>query len=371
VRDADELSPPEQLLARVLAGLDVGDALVGVDSDAFHRAATDHDVLPLAAERLAGLQIPETLRARCSEDSAQAAAADLAREVELRRFLREIETTHIVPLLLKGSHLAYSHYPRSDLRPRADSDLLIPTDARTSVHSILTERLGYVASSKVSGEMTLTQKTYLRYDGEALVHAFDVHWRVASPPVFANLLSYGELAQASVPLPRLATNARGPSNVHALLLACVHRVAHHDDDLNLKWLYDIHLIAQAMPAAEWDQLRQLASEREVAAVCVHSLRLATRYFETPMPSWVRTDVSPTRSERSAAYLRPRRKIAVVFDDLRALASWRDRARLVREHMFPAEAYMRQHYAPGSTAPLPVLYGLRLVRGVRKWLSLTL
>ena len=371
MRDADELSPPDKLLARVLAGLDVGDALAGVDADTFHDLASRHDVLPLTAERLAHRDIPLPLSARLVEDAAHAAAADLAREAELRRFLGEIAPTAIRPLLLKGSHLAYSHYPRPDLRPRADTDVLIPANCRAAVHGVMTDRLGYAVSSKVSGEVTLTQKTYLKYEGRALGHAFDVHWKVASPPVFANVLSYEELSRSAVPLPRLAPNALGPSNVHALLLACIHRVAHHDDDLNLKWLYDIHLLANALSDAEWDELRRLSVKRQVAGVCAHSLRLSAEYFETPIPEWTKLDargaVAGSR-EISAAYLRPRRMITVVWDDLRVLPTWRERLRLIRDHMFPPAEYMRQLYAPDSTAPLALLYGLRLIRGVGKWLS---
>ena len=39
---------------------------------------------------------------------------------------------------------------------------------------------------------------------------------------------------------------------------------------------------------------------------------------------------------------------------------------MREHLFPSSAYMRQVYAPSSRLPLPVLYALRIVRGMWGW-----
>lgn len=349
------------------------DALATVDIDAFHALALQHDVLPIVAERLAGPDVPAGLRERAIRDATHAAVVDLAREVELRRFLSEISAICVAPILMKGSHLAYSHYARSDLRSRADSDILIPAATRSIVHDLLTRGLGYTVSNKVSGEVVLTQKTYLRHKNGALLHALDVHWKVASPPVFANVLSYEELAGSAVPLPRLAPSARGPSDVHALLLACIHRVAHHDNDLNLKWLYDIHLLASSLNEAGWDAFSRFAVDRRVASVCGHGLRRSQQCFGTPLPEWVWTDscfADLNDREVSAAYLRPRKQIAIVWDDLRILTSWRERLRLLRDHAFPSPEYMRQIYAPRSAAPLPLLYALRIVRGAGKWLSLT-
>ena len=74
-------------------------------------------------------------------------------------------------------------------------------------------------------------------------------------------------------------------------------------------------------------------------------------------------------EPSAAFLsRDRAQFATLVSDLRALPSWSDRGRLLREHLCPPSAYMRQVYAPSSRAPLPALYVWRAVRGAWRWLA---
>jgi hypothetical protein len=76
-------------------------------------------------------------------------------------------------------------------------------------------------------------------------------------------------------------------------------------------------------------------------------------------------------ESTASYLEGPTQAAAVLDDLRALPAWRDRLRLMREHLFPAAEYMRQVYAPQSSLPLPALYVVRIARGAHRWLGLSL
>jgi hypothetical protein len=199
---------------------------------------------------------------------------------------------------------------------------------------------------------------------------FDVHWRVANPQAFGDVLPFDELWRASVPMPRLGPAARGLSPVHALVLACTHRIAHHFDSNRLIWLYDIHLIASALTADEWDGFLSLAERWHVAGVCGHSLERAVSCFATVIPDNVVAAARlHARSEAlTAAYAGPpRRHIANVMSDLQALAGWRDRLRLLRQHAFPPPQYMREVYAKSSRAPLAFLYARRVVRGARRWL----
>lgn len=364
--------PVDTWLASLLGGTVSGDALLShVAPDVLFAAASAHDIVGLVADRLLGrCDVPEALASRLRAAIRREITVDLLREAELRRLTAAFDAADIDALLIKGSHLAYSHYPRSDLRARLDTDVLIPVACRDRVHDLLTREHGYAASEKVSGDLTITQKSYAKHEAGAEVHAVDIHWRVTSPQVFAHVLTYDELARDAVPLPRLGPHARGLSDVHALLLACVHRVAHHADSGMMKWLYDIHLLVPALSGAQWREFLDLARARGVLAVCQHSLDRAAAAFGTVLPGTVDAarGNEPVRAERTAAYLVSRSKARVVADDLRALPSWRDKARLLGEHLFPSRAYMQRMYAPSSKAPLVVLYFLRIVRGAGRWLT---
>src|SRR5262245_15890541 len=111
------------LAAIVRGGRIVDGALAGGDAAEFCALAAEHGVLPLVADRLAGCgDVPADLRVMLREHARSAALADLVRESELKTVLAALQHAGLSVLLIKGGQLAYSHYPRPDLRPREDTD---------------------------------------------------------------------------------------------------------------------------------------------------------------------------------------------------------------------------------------------------------
>jgi hypothetical protein len=215
------------------------------------------------------------------------------------------------------------------------------------------------------------QRPYEKRRGTRSAHVIDLHWRMSNAQRFGSVLSYADLASETIPLIRLDAAAHGPSPVHALLLACVHRVAHHLDAPRLIWNYDIHLLAAAFASPDWDRFVELARERGVAAACLRGLDATRRLFGTPIPERVMTSLSEDASSEPpiASFLDPgQRHIVRILADLRDVGSWRQAVRLTRQHVLPPPSYMREVYAPLSVAPLPVLYARRAWRGARRWLS---
>jgi hypothetical protein len=300
------------------------------------------------------------------------AASDVVRESELRGLLGAWQSAGVQTLLMKGAHLAYSIYTRSDLRPRLDTDVLIAPAARADAEAVLLS-LGYEASRHVSGELVSHQASFVKRQGIATLHAVDLHWKVANPQLFADALVFDELWADRTPLPRLSPAAHGLSRPHALALACVHRVAHHYDSPCLIWLYDIHLLATAMASEAWQRFVGLAQSRGISRIVRQGLTLTSHTFGTVVPDEVWMSLQhahdPESEDATAAYLqRTRRPVENLVADMRALPSWSKRIRLVREHLFPSPQYMREVYAPASRAPLPVLYTRRVLRGARKWFA---
>jgi hypothetical protein len=361
-------------LDTVLAGIVLGNrelsaSLAFYDPHTVCERAEYHGILPLVAHRVrAAVDLPEALQARLQLGAKHELATDLVREAEIRQAMDASEKEGIDALLLKGAHLAYGWYERPDLRPRVDTDLLVTPGACDAVGRIL-RGLGYELPSRATGALLTYQAAYRKHRHHVLVHVFDLHWRIANPQVFGAVLGFEELVRSAVSVPQLGSNARAPSAADALLLACVHRVAHHFDSNRLIWLYDVHLIASGLTAAQWERFMDLVERRKVAAVCRRSLDRTIDRFHTSIPEHVLADPrwrSPLASEPTAAYLAPRRHVHNVVDDLQALPTWRDRFRLVREHLFPPRRYMREVYALSSRTPLPLLYAKRAVRGAWRW-----
>jgi hypothetical protein len=348
------------------------ETLAGADPRAFIDEVKRQGMLPVVADRIATWPVAGPWLAELQAEASGFVAADLLRERELRRALDALAARRVRAVVFKGAALAYTHYARPDLRPRDDSDLLVRPEVRDTAHHTLVG-LGYRPPQHVTGELVSYQAIYERVLDGVAVHTIDLHWRVANPQIFADMLSFDELDATSQAIPALGPAARGPSSPHALFVACVHRVAHHRDEKLLMWIFDIHLIASRLTMAEWADFLDLADRRKVVAICRQGLSLAVEHFGTVIPPSVMADArvssAADRHEPSAAFLsRDRAQLATLVSDLRALPSWSDRGRLLREHLCPPSAYMRQVYAPSSRAPLPALYVWRAVRGAWRWLA---
>lgn len=360
------------LLAAVLRGEPSAIATLGlVPAEQAMDAALKHGVLPLVAERLAAEGQPACALGELFRRQARIhAAADLVREDALRQIVVALRIASVPALVVKGAHLAYAVYPRPDLRPRLDSDFLVrPRDRPPAVAALLDA--GYVAVPQAEGSLVSYQSSFsLRRDG-AVVHIVDLHWRLANPQAFGDVLTFDDLDRAGEALPALA-NARVPSPLHAMLLAAIHQVAHHPDDDHLIWSCDLDRLARRLDDAAWRRVVSEAEDRRVGAVLARGLDHAASRLGTPVPDWVVSAPAlrsvAARSTPTAAFLEPgRRHVQTVAQDLRLLPTWSARSRLIWQHLFPAPSYMRTVYAPTSRSPLPVLYVRRAWRGAWRWM----
>jgi len=297
----------------------------------------------------------------------EAAIVDDVRAHELRAVLAGMTAAGVRPILLKGAALARTHYPRPELRPRSDTDLMIPASAREVVARTLIG-LGYARALEVDGELAVGQFHFQKHDRHGLFHALDVHWRVSNVRVFADVLTYEELARDAAAVPGLGANAWGPSPVHALLVACVHRVGHHGDTDDLLWLFDVHLLARAFTREQRDSFTELASARRMRAVCARTLSLAQAAFGGVDAEWIATlSAAGLLAEPSAAFVGGElRQVDILRADLAATKRWTARVQLLREHLFPRPAFMYERYGTRRKLALPWLYLCRIVTGLPKW-----
>lgn len=359
-------------IAAVLRGDPSGAlALAPLDAAEVCVTARAHGVLPLLADALADSEMASMRRALDEADRPHA-CLDMTREQRLRELLAAFDSAGAPALLMKGAALAYTHYPRPDLRPRIDTDVLVRPADRSRAEAALREQ-GYRAVAQVSGDLVTSQAAFSREEDGVSVHTVDLHWQIANPRVFAGVLTFDDVAANAVPVAALGPSARALGDVHALLLACVHRVAHHAASDRLIWIYDVHLIASRLTDSGWRALAVLADARGVSLICRRSLERAAALFETPVPAHVwadpRLDPATHLNESSAGFLTTTKgQWRIFLSDVAALTRWRDRAHLVREHLFPPPDYMKRVYAPASRAPLGWLYAQRAWRGARRWMA---
>jgi Uncharacterised nucleotidyltransferase len=345
---------------------EVRDRLIRCLCDPGDHGPWSDDLLACAQDNRVHLLLADRTRiAPLQADLRAAAAVEAARERELRQMLAALARVNVRPVLLKGVALSRTHYARPELRPRTDTDLIIPTTARDATARALIE-LGYERVPEADGRLTTGQFHLHKCDALGVFHALDIHCRVSNVRAFANVLCYAELVRDAHPVPSLGPHAWGPSPVHALMIACVHRVAHHDNSDSLLWLLDVSLLARSLKPHERDAFTELAGARGIRTVCRSTLGLADAAFGGVDADWL-ASLRTEAVEPTAAFLRgPMRQIDILKQDLLASPRLWQRLQIVGEHLFPSSSFMYTRYGTRRKLTLPFLYAHRIVTGMPKW-----
>ena len=267
--DADHSAAPTRLVAAVLRGEPRQWPADG-EPAAFLDTARAHGVQPLLDHQLHstthGARWPDEVRKPLRQAARLEVLAEVVSRRELQRVIAALDAAGVRSLLMKGAALAYLYYSRPSLRPRCDADVLIQRDHRAAVTRVMHE-LGYRPWTLTSGDLVMPQCTFVKEDRSGVWHAYDFHLKIANPAVFSKLLSFEEAMARSVAVQVLGEPARALGPVDALLLACIHRVAHHRASYRLLWVYDIHLLASGMDQPTFERFAALAAEKQVRAVC--------------------------------------------------------------------------------------------------------
>src|SRR5262245_7595692 len=224
-----------------------------------------------------------------------AVLSDAVQVRELVVVLRALEDEGAIPLVFKGAALAHTHYAESWQRPHADADVLIRPESRERVFDVL-RRLGYEKLNLISGGLVMYQAAFERLDHLGIEHLLDIHWRIANPQVVSQVVTHDELVVRSVIVGVQDYAMRVPSAVDSLLIACVHRAAHHPDVEQRYWIEDIHRLASGLDRSEWQAFTARAVDRSVRTICLQGLKRAEALFRTALPPEVLTALEGGPSE---------------------------------------------------------------------------
>lgn len=319
-----------------------------------------HGVGPLLQASLEQApEVPSAVQDALRERARRAAAVELARRAELVRVLDRLHEVGLEPVLLKGAALAHEVYPQPHLRPAVDVDLMVAPAQRHAVADVL-RREGYATTAFQGGALVNAQASHWRELPHGVALTLDVHWRIATSPLFAHVLSYDWLRSRARPLRALGAHGRGPAPVDALLHGCVHRAGvegRNPGADRLIWLHDLHLLAARLDRGGWEEFVALARRHRVLRLCRRALDATEAAFDTAIPADIRAQLGAARPEPADALVGGSR-LRLKGAELAALPSWRERALYVRETAFPAPAYVLERYGERRRWLLPWLYARR-------------
>ena len=297
-----------------------------------------------------------------------AVAVDCIRHAELTRVLAALAARRVRALTFKGAAVAHAYYPAPHMRPHTDTDLLVSAGDLPAAEDTFVS-LAYGRQRETTGRLVSYQRHFGKRDRHGVFHAFDVHVKISNRQALADRVTFEELWDRRVPIPPLGESAATVGACDALLLALVHRAGHHPGSRDLLWIYDLHLLATAITEDEREQFARLAGSRGLRLIACDGLRLARESFGTPAADRIIEALGRRRAGRGEVPVirRAPTETDLLRLDLQALSTWRDRGRLVREHLFPAPSYMRGKYGVRSPLLLPALYAWRVVAAAPRWL----
>ena len=368
------VSDNQCLIGSVLGGeTALWDRVGAVATDEFLEAGRDEGVLPLLdAEFRSGRDFatwPAQILSACRQAALAQTGYELAHGAEIERVLTALSRVAIAPLLLKGTGLAYGLYPSPALRPRSDSDLLVPTETRETAQRTL-EELGYRRTGGPAGKFVGYQTQMQRRDARGLAHNIDLHWRLSDAQSFAWLFSFAELTAAAVSVPELGPHASRLGNAHGLLHCLLHRASNNLFQSpgfgdRLIWLYDIHLLVCTMTSAEQADFRAMAKTKRVGAIALEGLRRCAARFPSPPLAALIEALARSPEAKSGSALLGASRLKREWIELLAIPSATSRFIYLADRAFPSSAYVRERYPESSASLLPLLHAQRWLEGFGK------
>ena len=367
--------PIRAWLAAVVRGAEPGAMLP--DEAGLLDTAQAEGVLALCHDRLrrspAWTRYPETLREALTRHAYQEVAVEMLRAAELRAVLEALARQGLPVLLLKGAALAYTLYPEPHLRSRCDTDLLLPSREEVERAWRVLQNLGFQRSHIELGDLTHYELGCYKISHSGLIHTLDLHWQLSNTALFAERFAFTELVAAAIPIPALGLHAYGLGPVHALLLACMHRITNMwlGTADRLIWIYDIHLLVQHLTNEQWQQITTLAEERMLCGPCLNGLNSAQALLATVLPNDIqrRLRVGADREGFDPRQIDTWWRYEWLA--LCTLPSTIMRLRRLGQYLFPSVEHMRHRYGFHNPLWLPWFYSLRIVQRATKAISLSL
>ena len=278
--------------------------------------------------------ISEALKKDLKSAAYPHAAHDMVLNNATQKLLDLLTKNQIPALLLKGTPIAHLYYPGTHLRPRCDTDIYINESDLDKTATLLTRNkyeLNGLGKRKHSSKQFAAAIATFK---NSFVQ-FDMHWKLSNRVMFQSTLPFEECLKTSQPVAALGPNARALSITDLMLHACIHRIAHgrNTESDRLIWLYDIHLIAEAMSDTELDEFLLKAKQKNIAILCADALETCRDIFTTSLPGHYISRLKENSEGEPSARLIDASKLRWAWEDLQSLDSISKKIAFARELIF--------------------------------------
>ncbi|MFW5634599.1 MAG: nucleotidyltransferase family protein [Erythrobacter sp.] len=313
---------------------------------------------------------PQGLTRTLREEATGQSFWEESHRAAISRLLESLAEAGVEAVVLKGTALAYSLYPRPALRRRGDTDILVRERDKARTRRVFAD-----CGFERVGDSLSFQEMWQAKGREGFDHFVDLHWRISASANLAKHLERGGVADTVIPLPALSRRAIGIDPIGNLVLVCMNRGLHEvfgyvagDEKLHsgdrLIWAVDLHLICALLQPRDWARLVE-AAERSGTAVQVRAgLEFARTTLGTAVPGHVREALARDGGARDLnSYISTGSAMERLRLDLEACEGVLARASLVGSTIAPGPEKLRERYPDAAGWPIAALRGRRLVEGL--------
>ena len=350
-------------------------ALNGSEAMVAQRIAFHGIALLLAGSPAIRTVWPEALAGAIREQAGVQTFWEQSHRPVIARLLEGLAAADITAIVTKGTALAYSVYGDPALRRRGDTDIYIPDPSRKQARTVM-----LACGFEPAGDTKALQESWVAGTAIGFAPAVDIHWRINASTAVSQVLEGALRLDQTISLDRLSPRAVGIGPVDNLMLIAINRSAHGQfgyqvgDDLlfdtdRLIWALDVHLLASAFGADDWDALTDRVARTGTASMVEGMLAFATRVFGTSVPDEAIAALRRAPTDHGlAAYYGASSHLWRLRRDLAAGVGLGEKVQVLRYVLFPSDEFLQARFPDAHHAwPRPILHLRRLTEGAGKLL----
>ncbi len=293
-------------------------------------------------------------------------------ERQLGEILGAFKEKGVRALVLKGPALGRTVYPDPALRPGSDLDLLVRPEQFIKAREIF-KKAGYRCESELFEiyKNFHCEEDFTSRANSRVIRSVCLHWDVHDFFGKKRGNRAEEFFQKAVEIDAANLSFEAMHQVDALILAALHLIMTHNQDMRLIWIYDIALLARNLVVPEdWEILKERSLDCGARLAVEKSLRLAQILTGLQLPrrfsdfsTWPKPAEAELTCMTNAMVKRGNPKVLFKLH-LSSSPELFKRVRYFCKLILPGPDYMQHHYGRSNGLLLPLSHARRWWKWVR-------
>ena len=289
----------------------------------------------------------------------------LIAEQQLKEILYSFKNSGIDALVLKGVHLAFTHYPHPATRLFSDIDLLLRPEDIPKARRIM-EKLGYVGVDKRYSLCRDFSKDEIFLHKTKKYFKVEFHWHLHCFSFVKESIDIDDLFESAIDVETGLIEFKAFSSIDALIHRALSIYLSDNQSLRIIWLYDLFLLTKALKTSEdWNRLWNRCIQQKTLIPVISSLHILSKFFSLePLEMYENIFSYPKPSKEEFLFYK---NLPNNYENLLRFVKlhfskstpWHKRLIYFFHLLFPHPNYIKHAYPPADGFRLPFAYLRRI------------